>query len=577
MARWSLIHRGRAQRRFARMVTARQPLARLVVGEQRIPRALGPLPRAAVRAAAWPMPALPLALPSESDSEPDSEPALQSAVGPVASAEEHVDGVDQAEGVAGAPPASPKQQPPDSTASQALPDQRPRPEPPSQAPTVGDDVITPTRRAEGPDETSRLMPSRARDEVGGEIIPRRAAISERPAAAADERPTSSAQPRPANWDVGVSAQPEMPPEAEHAVTSADDLFLPRTDTDRTPQTWAARLTQAATAEATAARKVPAQLPALAPVLPVRGRQVEQSPRRAATQGRAHSLVTPLTLSEPARRFLKPLVGADPAAVRAYQGPRADQVAAALEADAIAVGEDVAIATSHADESPEALGLLAHELTHVARARQPDFVPPVARPRQMRFVPPAVAPVSPASEGEAPLAPSDGESVLAPQENEETLALRTERRVIRAARARAEAASATDTQSAGGGAPTDPSLAARDVWSGLPAPWEPLPDWLAASPVDVAAPARHGDAPRITMPTPPAAPVASLPSSAPPGAHLAAQGRDLGGEAEEAAASVSPPLPPPADEHAPEPDLDALARQVHAILRRRLAAERRREG
>jgi hypothetical protein len=29
--------------------------------------------------------------------------------------------------------------------------------------------------------------------------------------------------------------------------------------------------------------------------------------------------------------------------------------------------------------------------------------------------------------------------------------------------------------------------------------------------------------------------------------------------------------------APEPDLDALAQQVHAILKRRLAAERRRFG
>lgn len=120
-----------------------------------------------------------------------------------------------------------------------------------------------------------------------------------------------------------------------------------------------------------------------------------------------------------------------------------------------------------------------------------------------------------------------------------------------------------------------SPATGDAWGGLPAPWEPLPDWLAASPVDVAAPAGHGDAPLITTPARSTALVASLPASAPPGAHLAVQGRDLAGEADEAA--TSSPLPSPADERAPEPDLDALARQVHAILKRRLAAERRREG
>jgi hypothetical protein len=72
------------------------------------------------------------------------------------------------------------------------------------------------------------------------------------------------------------------------------------------------------------------------------------------------------LSASARRFLEPIVGVDPATVNVYQAP--EGTAATRGADAVTVGNNILLAAGQAGESPEALGLLAHELTHVARER-----------------------------------------------------------------------------------------------------------------------------------------------------------------------------------------------------------------
>jgi hypothetical protein len=124
----------------------------------------------------------------------------------------------------------------------------------------------------------------------------------------------------------------------------------------------------------------------------------------------------------------------------------------------------------------------------------------------------------------------------------------------------------------------------DPWNGLPAPWEPLPSWFTgepAAPRETPRPALQS-VPTLT-PTnqPAAAPMSSpgipgsatLPSfgAAPPVA-LAAIDRATTDDAPAApsAASADP-------QKAPEPDVDALARQVYAVLKQRLAAERRRLG
>jgi len=90
------------------------------------------------------------------------------------------------------------------------------------------------------------------------------------------------------------------------------------------------------------------------------------------------------------------------------------------------------------------------------------------------------------------------------------------------------------------------------WGGLPAPWEPLP-MPEFSPPASAAP---------TMATP------SYADDTP--VHFADRGRPA--EASPAAAAA-----PHSHDAAPPPDLDTLARRVYDVLKRRLAAERRREG
>jgi uncharacterized membrane protein YgcG len=60
------------------------------------------------------------------------------------------------------------------------------------------------------------------------------------------------------------------------------------------------------------------------------------------------------------------VGIDPASVNVYQAPAG--APATRGVDAVTVGNDIVLAAGQAGESPEALGLLAHELTHVARER-----------------------------------------------------------------------------------------------------------------------------------------------------------------------------------------------------------------
>jgi hypothetical protein len=221
------------------------------------------------------------------------------------------------------------------------------------------------------------------------------------------------------------------------------------------------------------------------------------------------------------------------------------------------------------ETPETLGLLAHELTHVARRRAPELVPPVV----------AVA---------GPTVVTDGD--------EEALATLVEARVMGMARSRtnAEMSSTLNTAEANG-EPAEATLAPPPpvgAWDDVPAPWEPLPTWLRSeapsevaplglpwseSPASGAAPRAFGSAaPAVTGPL--AAPVsAAAPAPAASGAVGAAVftaelDRDVGAASEprtDAAASS------PDSGAAVTPDLDSLARQVYGVLKRRLSAEQRR--
>ncbi len=293
---------------------------------------------------------------------------------------------------------------------------------------------------------------------------------------------------------------------------------------------------------------------------------------------------PTPLPDSVRRFLQPLVGIDPASVRVYSDPAATQLTARVNADGLAIGDTVALGAGHLPGAgtPETLGLLAHELTHVARGREPRFVPPIARAEGRRM--------------------SDGGAVTVPT-NEEAVARLVEARVTRAAESvqAAESAQVAEPWSsaqpddvpvrfvaplvtergrpgtigvasaradAGLGQPAAVIAADTDraapAWNGLPAPWQPLPTWLDA-----------GAAPTVgALPlavASPATPAFTAPATAAPAVQLAEPGRAV-----DEAATTAPAHA--ADQHAaqpPAPDLDALARQVYTVLRRRLSAEGRR--
>jgi hypothetical protein len=313
------------------------------------------------------------------------------------------------------------------------------------------------------------------------------------------------------------------------------LFAPG-ERPRTPQEWARLL-----AEATA-RPAATQAGGTRP-----------RPARAVRQQPEHS-GTPLP--ESTRRFLRPLVGIDPAEVRVHRGAHAAQVTYEQAADAVTAGEDIFLAPGYDDESPEALGVLAHELTHVARQQTPRFVPPLVEQQHSQA------------------------------NDEEQVARTVEARV--AERANTQPARAAEPPPApppghphGADEPEDkppPSPADRAFWGSLPAPWEPLPAWMesmpgAAAPASTAPPPARQAAAESTPAAGAAAPA--------PAVQRAEVGRALESVADVAAAGATAVIDAAgADDEGDEgeaPDMDALAKQVYAILKRRLAAERRRNG
>ncbi len=303
------------------------------------------------------------------------------------------------------------------------------------------------------------------------------------------------------------------------------------------------------------------------------------------------------LSSRTRRFLRPLVGIDPASVQIHRDAQAARLADAYHADAVTLGNDVELAAEHTAtmETPETLGLLAHELTHVARLRQPGFVPPIAQTQ----------PASPTQTRK----PASAQN--AAMMDEETLALHVERRVRSTAEGTAyivgpplagglgptagPEAGGSATPLAGGlehmaalglensaaplPSPAESRRPDNDPWGGLPAPWEPLPGWLTApaQPVAMEQSAASFPAPAPVPVAPPAQSVVSNGShhqangQAEPEVQRAARGRSV----EETLLSVSTPVTSEQEARAPEPDLDELAQQVYSILRNRLEVERRR--
>lgn len=346
------------------------------------------------------------------------------------------------------------------------------------------------------------------------------------------------------------------------IENMEGLFAPR-ESDRSPQAWLARLNRQAQGEQRQAKNRP--LPA---------RQEHQSEQK---QAKDRSLLErqehrpeqrqPEPISQRARTFLKPLIGIDPGEVPIYRDAQAAQATSDLDADALSTGQTIEVASSHTQETPETLGLLAHELTHIARQQRPRFVPPVARPQ-----------VSPGSQA------SDPETL-----DEEALALHVEQRVRRVMRA-VPAPNTLDQEpsvvpdgppAVPGESPVVPgeppgeenavgkTTTDRGIWGNLPAPWEPLPDWLASTPAPSVTPAFPASA--MTWQVPGSGSVSASPVLAEAAIQRAGTERSINDTGEESTSAQS--APGAAQE--PEPDLDELARQVYGLLKRRLSVEQRR--
>ncbi len=263
----------------------------------------------------------------------------------------------------------------------------------------------------------------------------------------------------------------------------------------------------------------------------------------AREDASAALTGSMSASEPpregVRRRLRPLLGIDLADVRIHSDAPAQQLAQAYRADAIAIGTDIALAAGVAGDSPAAQGLLAHELAHVARSQRPRFVPPIAR---------------------AAPAPADEEQ-LAELVEAQVGAIVAQPTTAPDGWVAATASSPAHKPSPGQAAPE--RLRDRASWHGLPAPWEPLPAAIAlplAGTLPASTPAGDTAVSAVTM---------SSTAAEPPVAR-AAQDRP-------ALRAKSQAPPPAAAPSQAEPDLDALARQIYALLKQRLAAERRRYG
>ncbi len=407
-------------------------------------------------------------------------------------------------------------------------------------------------------------------------------------------------------------------ETDHPVKSADNLFAPR-DIDRSPQAWMARLMGAKSAthenmaslglrpttgqedtqmqageseqlesepQATASGQftrnygfaAPIEKSAVVESQANRNRRLKSSDRPSVSMGvkmASNDLRPQATpLSQRTRRFLQPLVGIDPASVRVHRDAVAERLTGDYQADAITIGDDVEMAAGLQDDTPETMGLLAHEFTHVARLREPHFIPPIARSMHSRL-------------------PTSSQASLA---DEEALALQVEGRAKWMAQ---EQIDQTAPYSIGfAGNPFESSVGATgfvpgttsapDTWGGLPAPWEPLPDWLVSLPEiaegsgpvagNSSQPSPVAYKPGLTEMTSDTFAGADIGSGSIPGnAGVQRAASERSSSMEEIQTPTSTSLPSPDTAKTPEPDLDALARQVYSLLKRRLGVEYRRES
>jgi len=286
---------------------------------------------------------------------------------------------------------------------------------------------------------------------------------------------------------------------------------------------------------------------------------------------------PLPLSVRAR--LSPVMGRELGAVRLLRTAEAAAATAAAAADALALGDRVLLSPGQDLASPRGLGLLAHELTHVLRERDPGFVPLVARePARTRraSLPATVLP----NVAAASVQPAAAQTIQ-PLRNGAATSGRTAAPGEEGLAEFVEAQVRQEMQDRSRSTPSD------SPWGGLPAPWEPLPFWDA--PVSTSGAAQAGQARRVPDSTPggSSGAVAQAPNTPPPAQAPAARGQVAQAASTSRSVDSSPgPAPVSASlgaavgtDHrksaSPPPDLDRLAQQVYGMIKQRLATETRR--
>ncbi len=274
-----------------------------------------------------------------------------------------------------------------------------------------------------------------------------------------------------------------------------------------------------------------------------------------------------------RARLAPLLGRGLGETQLLRTAAAAAATSAAAADALAVGDTVLLSPGQDLSSPRGLGLLAHELTHVLRQRDPGFVPAVVRG--------ARAGVAGSNTGQTRSDLAGGLPSAAP--DEEGLAEQVEGLVREQFERRGR-------QQAAGGGFTAPAASApsaeKQSWGGLPAPWEAMPFWDAPEtpPTPSAGPPRPTVSARTRPGTGsagsrgPAGQNSSAGTGAVPLAQAASTTRSVpgSGSSEEAAKPALPAVGSDKNKARNTPDLDRLAQQVYSLIKGRLHTEIRRD-
>jgi hypothetical protein len=208
-------------------------------------------------------------------------------------------------------------------------------------------------------------------------------------------------------------------------------------------------------------------------------------------------------------------------------------------------------------------LIVHELTHIGQQRKPGFVP--AGLLASRELSTGTDISSSVQEAQAEAA----EQVFAAQRegwavnkaaSAEPWSGHTEGQTAQTTGIQASTAQA-------GGQTPDGGLSGTDGWGGLPAPWEPLPDWLTAEiPLDSMVRTSEFQATPASPDSGPAVQFADSNRAGTQGSSRGAGSKEEGGQSSEKGKG-----------HHPDQDLEALARKVYAVIRQRLLEDRRRES